>query len=58
MAITTYAELQTSIADFLNRDDLASVTTSFISLAEADMQRQAAPLAYGRAQHSRVGHAV
>ena len=40
MAITTYAELQTSIADFLNRDDLASVTTSFISLAEADMQRK------------------
>ena len=40
MAITTYAELQTSIADFLNRDDLASVTTSFISLTEADMQRK------------------
>jgi hypothetical protein len=40
MAITTYAELQSSIADFLNRDDLASVTTSFISLAEADMQRR------------------
>lgn len=40
MAITTYAELQSSIADFLNRDDLASVTTSFISLVEADMQRK------------------
>lgn len=40
MAITTYAELQTSIADFLNRDDLASVATSFISLTEADMQRK------------------
>ena len=40
MAITTYAELQSSIADFLNRDDLASVATSFISLAEADMQRR------------------
>ena len=40
MAITTYAELQSSIADFLNRDDLASVTASFISLAEADMQRR------------------
>ena len=40
MAITTYAELKSSIADFLNRDDLASVTTSFISLAEADMQRR------------------
>ena len=40
MAITTYDELQASIADFLNRDDLASVSTSFISLAEADMQRK------------------
>ena len=40
MAITTYAELKSSIADFLNRDDLASVTSSFISLAEADMQRR------------------
>lgn len=40
MAITTYAELKSSIADFLNRDDLASVTSSFISLAEADMQRK------------------
>jgi len=40
MPLTTYAELQASIADTLNRDDLASVTTSFISLAEADMQRK------------------
>jgi hypothetical protein len=40
MAITTYAELQSNITDFLNRDDLASVTPTFISLAEADMQRQ------------------
>ncbi len=39
MAITTYAELQTSIADFLNRDDLASVIPTFISLAEAQMDR-------------------
>ena len=40
MPLTTYAELQASIADTLNRDDLASVTSSFISLAEADMQRR------------------
>ena len=40
MAITTYAELQSNVTDFLNRDDLASVTPTFISLAEADMQRQ------------------
>jgi len=39
MAITTYAELKTSIADFLNRDDLASITGTFISLAEAQIQR-------------------
>ena len=40
MAITTYAELQSSIADFLDRDDLTSVIPTFISLAEADMNRQ------------------
>ena len=40
MAITTYAELKTSITDFLNRDDLTTVTPTFISLAEADMQRR------------------
>jgi hypothetical protein len=40
MAITTYAELQTSIADFLNRDDLTSAIPTFIDLAEAQMQRE------------------
>lgn len=40
MAITTYAELKTAVADFLNRDDLASTTETFISLAEANMQRK------------------
>jgi hypothetical protein len=40
MAITTYAELKTSITDFLNRDDLTTVAPTFISLAEADMQRR------------------
>lgn len=39
MAITTYAELQSAVADFLNRDDLTSVIPTFISLAEAQMQR-------------------
>jgi len=39
MAITTYAELQSAITDFLNRDDLDAVVPTFISLAEADMQR-------------------
>jgi len=40
MAITTYAELQTAISDFLNRDDLSAVVPTFISLAEADIQRR------------------
>lgn len=39
MAITTYAELKTAIADFLNRDDLASVIPTFVSLAEAQINR-------------------
>ena len=40
MAITTYTELKTAIADFLNRDDLASAVPNFIALAEANMQRK------------------
>ena len=39
MAITTYAELKTAIADFLNRDDLTAVIPTFISLAEAQIAR-------------------
>jgi hypothetical protein len=40
MPITTYAELQSSITDTLNRDDLDTVAPDFIKLAEADMQRR------------------
>lgn len=40
MAITTYAELKTAMADWLLRDDLESVIPSFIALAEADLQRK------------------
>ena len=40
MAITTYDELKTSVADFLNRDDITSTIPTFISLAEANMQRK------------------
>jgi hypothetical protein len=40
MAITTYAELKSSIADFLNRDDLTSIIPTFISLAEAQIARE------------------
>ena len=39
MAITNYSTLQTSIANFLNRDDLTSIIPTFISLAEAEFQR-------------------
>lgn len=40
MAISTYAELQTAVADFLNRDDLNAVVPTFISLAEARINRE------------------
>ena len=39
MAITSYATLQTAVADFLNRDDLTSIIPTFIQLAEAQMNR-------------------
>jgi len=39
MSITTYSELQDSIASFLNRDDLTATIPTFIRLAEAAMQR-------------------
>lgn len=38
MSITTYAELQAAVADFLNREDLTVIPT-FISLAEARLNR-------------------
>jgi len=40
VSITTYDELKSSIADFLNRDDLTAVIPTFISLAETDMNRK------------------
>lgn len=40
MAITTYSELKTAVADWLNRSDLTSAIPNFISLAEAQMSRQ------------------
>jgi hypothetical protein len=39
MAITNYTNLQTTIADFLNRDDLTSVIPTFIQLCEANINR-------------------
>ncbi|AIB11785.1 hypothetical protein ABAZ39_07185 [Azospirillum argentinense] len=40
MAISTYAELQAAIADWLNRDDLTPVIPTFIALAEAEFNRR------------------
>ena len=40
MALTTYAELKASVADWLNREDLAAAIPSFVALAEADMNRK------------------
>lgn len=39
MALTDYTGLQSAVADFLNRDDLALSIPTFIALAEAQMQR-------------------
>lgn len=35
MALATYSDLQTSVASWLNRDDLTAVVPDFIALAEA-----------------------
>ena len=40
MAITTYSSLKTSIANYLNREDLTSVIPDFISLTEAKLSRR------------------
>ena len=39
MALTNFTGLKASIADFLNRDDLTTVIPDFISLAEAQINR-------------------
>lgn len=39
MAITTYSELKTAIANWLNRDDLTAVIPDFIALAETRIAR-------------------
>lgn len=39
MALSTYAELKTSIGDWLNRSDLSATIPDFISLAEAQVER-------------------
>ena len=39
MALTNYTGLKASLADFLNRDDLTTVIPDFITLAEAQINR-------------------
>lgn len=39
MALTTYSELQSSIADWMNQTNLTTVIPDFITLAEAHMNR-------------------
>lgn len=39
MALSTYAELKTSIGDWLNRSDLTATIPDFITLAEAQIER-------------------
>lgn len=39
MALSAYADLQTSIAGFLNRDDLTAAIPDFIALCESNLQR-------------------
>ena len=40
MALSTYSDLKTAIANFLARDDLTSQIPDFIKLAEARMSRE------------------
>tara|TARA_R100001086_G_C11780231_1_gene243413 strand:- start:99 stop:749 length:651 start_codon:yes stop_codon:yes gene_type:complete len=39
MAITTYSELKSTVADMLNRSDLTAIVPTFIALAEAGFTR-------------------
>lgn len=39
MALTNFTELKSTIADFLNRDDLTSIIPAFIELAESQINR-------------------
>ena len=40
MALTTYAELQTAVANYLARTDLTSQIPDFIYIAETRLRRQ------------------
>ncbi len=40
MSLSTYSEIKTSVANYLNRDDLTSVIPDFISLTENRLDRE------------------
>ena len=40
MPLSNYSELQASVADWINRDDLTDQIPDFITLCEASMQRR------------------
>ena len=40
MALSTYSELQTTVASYLNRDDLTSIIPTFITLTENRLNRE------------------
>lgn len=40
MALASYNDLKSSVADWLNRDDLTAVIPDFIALAEAQLERR------------------
>ncbi len=40
MALSTYSEIKSTIADYLNRADLTTVLPSFVTLAEAKFNRE------------------
>lgn len=44
MTITTYAELQTEIGDWMARNDLSGKATTYIQLAEARLNRKLKPV--------------
>ena len=40
MALASYSDLTSSIADWLNRDDLTNVIPDFVKLAETQLNRE------------------
>lgn len=45
MALSTFADLKSAVADFVNREDLTAVIPTFVALAEADMARKVRAIA-------------